>query len=245
MNTNIITQTNNRLQIVNQVFNFKNTNFTIITNEQDGSIYFIGKEIATALGYADTAQAVRTHCRGVVNFTTPSISGNQVYKIIPESDVYRLVMKSNKAEAEVFQDWVMDEVLPAIRSKGYYSIQEQKPLTQAEFLLQQAQMFVEQERKMAALEQKTLAVETKLQTVEDKISDVIGTNDYFTVVGYMSHNRIRLAKGSEKDIGKIATKISKELLIEIRKVKDAKFYEINSYREDVLSKAVDVYRLAH
>lgn len=245
MNTSIITQTNSKLQIVNQVFNFKNTNFTIITNEQDGSIYFIGKEIATALGYRDTDYAVRTHCKGPEDFTAPSAGGNQVYKIIPESDVYRLVMKSNKAEAEVFQDWVMDEVLPAIRSKGYYSLQEQKPLTPAELLLQQAQMFLEQERKMAALEQKTLAVETKLQSVEDKISDVIGTNDYFTVVGYMSHNKIRLAKGSEKDIGKIATKISKELLIEIRKVKDAKFYEINSYREDVLSKAVDVYRLAH
>ena len=245
MNTNIITQTNSKLQIVNQVFNFKDTTLTIITNEQDGSIWFIGKEVATALGYNDTPYAIKTHCKGVEEFSLPSNGGNQTYKVIPESDVYRLIMKSQKPEAETFQDWVTEEVLPAIRSKGYYSIQEQKPLTQAEFLLQQAQMFVEQERKMAALEQKTLADETKLQTVEDKISDVIGTNDYFTVVGYMSHHRIRLAKGSEKDIGKIATKISKEQLIEIRKVKDAKFYEINSYREDVLSKAVDVYRLAH
>lgn len=64
--------------------------YCAIQSKSIGSIWFIGKEVATALGYADTAQAVRTHCRGVVDFTTPSISGNQVYKIIPESDVYRL-----------------------------------------------------------------------------------------------------------------------------------------------------------
>lgn len=46
--------------------------------------------------------------------------GAQPYNIIPESDVYRLVMRSNLPDAERFQDWVVEEVLPSIRRAGSY-----------------------------------------------------------------------------------------------------------------------------
>lgn len=133
MNTNIITQTNNRLpqagslvktslQIVNQVFNFKNTNLTVIHNQEDDSYYFIGKEVATALGYTDTTQAIRKHCEGAVEMTLPSAGGNQNTKIIPESDVYSLIFGSSKPDAKEFKRWVVTEVLPSLRKTGTYSL---------------------------------------------------------------------------------------------------------------------------
>ena len=46
--------------------------------------------------------------------------------IIPESDLYRLIMRSNMPDAERFQDWVMEEVLPKIRKHGGYIVGEEK-----------------------------------------------------------------------------------------------------------------------
>lgn len=137
MNTNIITQTNSKLpqaeslltslQIVNQVFNFKNTNLTVIHNQEDDSYYFIGKEIATALGYMDTDAAIRRHCEGAIDFSPDVSSGektfsNRIYKIIPESDVYSLIFGSSKPDAKEFKRWVVTEVLPSLRKTGTYSL---------------------------------------------------------------------------------------------------------------------------
>lgn len=76
--------------------------------------------MAEKLGYVDTTQAIRKHCKGGVETTLPTAGGMQTMKVIPESDVYRLVMRSKLEEAEKFQDWVVEEVLPSIRKRGMY-----------------------------------------------------------------------------------------------------------------------------
>lgn len=83
--------------------------------DRDGKPWFVAKDVATALGYADPGRAVRAHCKGGGEMPSPSVGGTQTVKIIPESDVYRLVMRSRLPEAEKFQDWVVEEVLPEIR----------------------------------------------------------------------------------------------------------------------------------
>lgn len=93
---------------------------TVIRNTLD-EIFFIGKEVAEKLGYVRTDNAITAHCKKVM--TCPLEIGGQVRHVnmIPESDVYRLVMKSNKYQAEKFQDWVVEEVLPSIRKRGMYA----------------------------------------------------------------------------------------------------------------------------
>lgn len=94
--------------------------------DQNGEPWFAASDIAKALGYANPQEATREHCKKVNKITQPSeslISVNRppVYiNIIPESDVYRLVMRSNLPSAERFQDWVCEEVLPSIRKTGGY-----------------------------------------------------------------------------------------------------------------------------
>lgn len=89
------------------------------TNEEP---LFCAKDVATALGYSDTADAIQRHCKSGKKVFCPHKSGmggtNMVY--IPEKDVYRLIMRSNLPNAEQFQDWVCDEVLPSIRKHGGY-----------------------------------------------------------------------------------------------------------------------------
>ena len=83
---------------------------------------FCAKDVATALGYSDTADAIQRHCKSGKKVFCPHGNGmggtNMVY--IPEKDVYRLIMRSNLPNAEQFQDWVCDEVLPSIRKHGGY-----------------------------------------------------------------------------------------------------------------------------
>lgn len=98
-------------------FNFKgNTlNAMLVNNEP----YFIAKDVASILGYVKTENAIARHCKASV--TTPKQGGGFI-TLIPERDVYRLVIRSKLPEAEQFEEWVVSDVLPSIRKTGGYSI---------------------------------------------------------------------------------------------------------------------------
>lgn len=105
---------------------------SIFSNEEFGSVrvimqggepWFVASDVAKALGYERPNDAVNTHCKKVNKFSYgESPRGAQPYNIIPESDVYRLIMRSKLPSAERFQDWVVEEVLPSIRKTGSYSM---------------------------------------------------------------------------------------------------------------------------
>ena len=100
----------------------------IRTVEIDGKPYFVGADVAKALGYKDTVNALKQHCRGVVkHHLIDSLGRNKEASFTTEGDLYRLIMKSKLPSAEKFESWVMDEVLPTIRKTGSY-----KPMTIAE-----------------------------------------------------------------------------------------------------------------
>lgn len=89
---------------------------------------FSARDVALALGYSNPSEAYSDHCKYLkllsyselleLNWVNPNPRGEYV---IPESDVYRLIVKSNKPEAERFERWVFEDVLPSIRKTGEYS----------------------------------------------------------------------------------------------------------------------------
>ena len=137
---------------MNELQIFNNAEFgEVRTVEIDGKPYFLARDIASALGYVDTAQAVRNHCKGVVEMTTPSNGGNQIAKFIPEGDIYRLIIRSNLPKAEQFEKWVFDEVIPQIRKTGGYNLPQTLPEALRAYALE-----IEAKEKLAA-ENKLLA----------------------------------------------------------------------------------------
>lgn len=114
-------------------FEFKGNPVRVL--EIDSDPWFVAKDVALALGYANPQKAVRDHCRKTQDvggarkvhpsneresrFVTPSDLDPQT-KIIPEGDVYRLIIRSNRPEAEAFETLVMEEILPTIRKTGSY-----------------------------------------------------------------------------------------------------------------------------
>lgn len=99
---------------------------TIRTVEQEGRVYFCGRDVATALGYINTNKAIQDHCRGVP-FRYPindALGRSQEARFIIEGDLYRLIMSSKLPAAQQFEAWVVDEVLPTIRRHGMYAIDD-------------------------------------------------------------------------------------------------------------------------
>ena len=103
-----------------QIFNNERFGRVRIIMSDENKPMFLANDVARSLGYIEYQKAIRTHCKGVSEMDTPTDGGIQRVKYIPESDVYRLVMRSKLPQAEQFQDWVCDEVLPAIRKTGGY-----------------------------------------------------------------------------------------------------------------------------
>ncbi|EQI78376.1 phage antirepressor KilAC domain protein [Clostridioides difficile Y401] len=91
--------------------------------EVDKKPYFVATDIAKCLGYANTSKAINDHCRWVTKSYIPHPQNeNKVLEVnaIPESDMYRLIVNSKLPNAEKFESWVFDEVLPTIRKTGGY-----------------------------------------------------------------------------------------------------------------------------
>jgi len=93
---------------------------------ENGREYFPATEVAKILGYSNPQKAVRDHCKekGCTNRSVLTKGGKQEKKFIDEGNLYRLITKSNLPQAEVFESWVFDEVLPSIRKTGMYATDE-------------------------------------------------------------------------------------------------------------------------
>ena len=150
---------------------FTNHEFgTIRTITSGGRVLFCGRDVATALGYTNTKDALARHCKGVVNYYPLETAGGiQQVRFISEGDLYRLIVSSKLPAAQQFEAWVFDEVLPSICRYGMYVIDEL--LADDEFL----------ERAIATLRSeraKRLAAEQALLEAAPKVSyyDVVLTS---------------------------------------------------------------------
>ena len=152
-----------------QIFNSEEFG-EIRTVEIDGKPYFAGTDVAKALGYKDTVNALKQHCRGVVkHHLTDSLGRNQEASFITEGDLYRLIMKSKLPSAEKFEAWVMDEVLPTIHRTGSY----QKPMTISEQIQLLALGSQDHEERIVKLENTMTIDYGQQKSISDLVSSVV------------------------------------------------------------------------
>ncbi len=118
---------------MNNLTVFENKQFgQIRTLNESGKVLFCGKDIAIALGYALPRKAIQDHCKakGVLKRNTLTNGGKQELVFIDEGNLYRLITHSKLPEAEKFESWVFDEVLPSIRKTGSYQAKSTDELRQ-------------------------------------------------------------------------------------------------------------------
>lgn len=158
-----------------QVFNFKDNSVrtTVIGNE----VWFVGKDIATALGYSQPSKAVREHLdvedKGVSKLDTPG--GKQDVVVINQSGVISLVLSSKLPEARKFKRWVTSEVIPSVLKHGSYQV---KQLSPTEMLKLQNDSILE--------------VSEKVDRVEDKVdtyieNQAVNATDYGAISTAVTH----------------------------------------------------------
>lgn len=139
---------------------FKNPEFgEIRTIEKDGEPWFVGKDVAAALGYERPTKAILDHVDDEDKDEVPiqdSIGRSQNTPIINESGLYSLVLSSKLPGAKQFKRWITSEVIPSIRKHGAYMTPDklEEVLLKPDTLIQLAQNLKAEQEKRRALEVK-------------------------------------------------------------------------------------------
>lgn len=174
-----------------QIFNFESQKVRTMTIDEEP--YFVGKDVARILGYANYRDALKRHVddddKGVVKLDT--LGGNQSITVINESGLYSLIMSSKLPTAKNFKHWVTSEVLPTIRKHGAY-LTDKKALDittnkdgLAELLKQAADQLEQKDIQIKRLEPKAL------------FADAVSASDDTILIGELA----KILKGKGVNIG--------------------------------------------
>lgn len=161
---------------MNELQIFNNPEFgEIRTIEIDGEPWFVGKDVAAALGYAKPENAVSAHVDEEDKTTTLIQGTGSNYKsksvLINESGVYALIFSSKLPGAKKFKRWVTAEVLPAIRKAGTYTAPDMSKELQAIIMIDQRT--VQHEKRIAALEENMVIDYGQQRTLTSRVNEVV------------------------------------------------------------------------
>ncbi len=151
---------------MNEIQIFTDSQFgELRTIEIDGAPYFVGKDVAIALGYKNPQEAIRVHVddedKGVSEILTPG--GKQEMPVINESGLYSLILSSKLPTAKKFKRWVTSEVIPTIRKHGAYFTKEtaQRILENPDVVIELLKEIKEEREKSAVLTQQVAELQPK------------------------------------------------------------------------------------
>ena len=202
---------------------FKNDRFgEVRVTEIEGKTYFVGIDVAKALGYQKPNDAITRHCRASVKHgVTDNLGRNQETTVITEGDIYRLIAKSQLPSAEEFETWVFDEVLPTIRKHGAYMTPQK-----TEELLMNPDLIIGLATTLKEERQKRIAAENITQ---EKTKQLDEAKEWYTIKRFAKENRLNW-----RDISWQALKaISHEHGYMVKKIFDANYGEVNIYHKNV------------
>ena len=156
----------------------------IFTNEEFGEIrtvqlnnetYFVGKDVAEALGYVDPSSAVSKNVDTEDKTTLLLEQDGSNYKskttVISESGLYALIFGSKLESAKRFKHWVTSEVLPAIRKTGSYEMEQYSPEMKA--ILMHDKKLVKMDERVTDLENNTTIDYGQQQALGDIVNRVV------------------------------------------------------------------------
>lgn len=194
-----------------------------IIQSEDREPWWVASDVCEILGLTNTTEALK----GIDDDEKSTLrisEGGPERNIINEPGLYSLIMRSNKPEAKRFKRWITHEVLPAIRKTGKYEIGS---LSEIDLIIKSAQA-------LKKFELKQIEHDKRLSSLEAKSYQNSGHTGYWTITAWCKLNNLNLTLLEANQKGRDAVKLSKEWGAAIGKVKDERFGEVNSYREDVL-----------
>lgn len=185
-------------------FNFDDNKITAVI--YDGKPAFVAMDVARALGYIRPADALKQHCKSLIKIKYGEMQclgfdpKPQGVTLIHESDVYRLVMRSKIELAERFQDWVCEDVLPALRENGHYGFKPALPDFTDPVAAARAWADEVEQKLLVKQENERLTLENKVLAPKAAVCDAIVKNDMH-----------RTASEVAKPLGMSAVKLNRKL----------------------------------
>ena len=153
--------------------------------EIDRKPYAVGVDVARALDYSNPSKAVIDHCKGISKLGIPSEGGMQNTNLIPEGDIYRLIIKAAdqsrnpeiKTKAERFERWVFDDVLPSIQKHGAYATE-----TTIDRILGDPDFGIQLLQKLKAEQTKNTAYAETINIQNQQIAEMRPKAGYYDVI---------------------------------------------------------------
>lgn len=177
-----------------QEFNFQGNQLRTVMI--DSEPFFVGKDAATAIGYKNFRDALKTHVKTKYKresrITTPF--GTQTMTVISEPGLYQLAGESKLPSAGPFQDWVYEQVLPSIRKHGAYMTPEtiEKAIYNPDFIINLATQLKDEQAKTAALKADNETMKPKAL-----FADAVATSHTSILIGDLA----KLIRQNGVDIG--------------------------------------------
>lgn len=175
---------------MNEIFDFRGQQVRTVTIANEP--YFVGKDVASVLGYRDTSDALKRHIdmedKLTRSFTDSGQNRNMI--IINESGLYSLILSSKLPQAKEFKRWVTSEVLPAIRKHGMFATDEL--LDNPDFAIATLQKLKEEREAKKLLEAQIEADKPKVL-----FADAVSASQSSILVGELA----KLIKQNGVDIG--------------------------------------------
>ena len=139
--------------------------------EVEGKPYAVANDVLRALGYAEGSwrTTLSRKCKGVTKCNVLTEGGNQQMSMIPEGDIYRLIVGSKLPQADKFERWVFEEVLPSIRKDGGYIMAKEEDTDEeimARALLIAQSTIERKNEKIKALENNIKVLEPKAEVYD-------------------------------------------------------------------------------
>jgi prophage antirepressor-like protein len=206
-------------------FNFGNAQ--IRTATLDGEPMFCLKDVAEVLDIKNPRDGIANR-KGVGTIDTFTDMGIRPTTFINEANLYRLIFKSRKPNAEAFQEWVTSEVLPAIRKTGNFIA---KPLSTLDMIIASAM-------ELKAVEERLAVTESRLTAIENNHGSHVS---YMTIVGYCKTNGMALTRGEASQLGKLLSRKCKEEGVTRGEVPDEHWGTVNTYPITMLDEYVENY----
>lgn len=201
----------------------------------DGEPWFVGKDVAEALGYAKARNAIASHVQDEDKKDAPiqgDLGGTQQMTIINESGLYALIFGSKLDSAKRFKRWVTSEVLPSIRGNGAY-IAGQENMTPEQIMaagLQAAQKIIESKN------QQIEAQKTDIQRMKPKeiFADAVSASHTSILIGALakiiSQNGVQIGQNRlfawMRENGYLITRRGADYNMPTQKSMEIKLFEI-------------------
>ena len=173
-----------------KIWNFEDNAVRTLTI--DNEPYFVGKDVATVLGYSDTFGALKKHVdeEDKQNCQNDSFESPRGLTVINESGIFSLILSSKLPNAKRFKHWVTSEILPAIRKTGGYMIQDSTYFIDKYFTTASAQQRLILQSAMAEIETLTRQIAENKPKVEfaDQVADSSTLIDMNALAKLAEHN---------------------------------------------------------